>query len=194
MSAGRSASHTTRSVEQIIPRETRNKNEYETKQFTNGRNHAIVSCMNSEIVTTILIILAFFIIFPLFWSGIVFFISRLSGWSSMAETYTYHEPHAAQCYSGQSAILRLTSSYKGVLKICADDQGLYFSVMFLFRPGHSPFFVPWGEISGTKKNYFLYNVVDLRFQRTPNLPFRIYRRTADRLRDVANGRWAYEEG
>ena len=149
--------------------------------------------MNTETITVILIIFAFFIIFPLFWSAIVFLISRLGGWGSMAEAYTYHEPHSAQCFSGQSAILRLSSSYRGVLKICADDEGLYFSVMFLFRPGHSPFFVPWGEISGTKKSYIFYNVVDLRFQRTLNLPFRIYQRTADRLVDVANGRWAYEE-
>jgi hypothetical protein len=149
--------------------------------------------MNNETVTIILIILAFFVIFPLFWSAVVFLISRLGGWGSMAEAYPYREPHSAQCFSLQSAILRLAASYRGVLKICADDEGLYFSVMFLFRPGHSSFFVPWEEIRGTKKSYFFYNVVDLRFRRTPDLPFRIYRRTADRLVDVANGRWAYNE-
>ncbi|MAT96844.1 MAG: hypothetical protein CL608_06850 [Anaerolineaceae bacterium] len=149
--------------------------------------------MNNETTTVLLIILAFIIVFPLFWSAVVFLISRLGGWGSMAEAYPYREPLSAQCFAMQSAILRLASSYRGVLKICADDEGLYFSVMFLFRPGHSPFFVPWGEISGTKKSYFLYPVIELRFQRTPNLPFRIYKRTADRLVDVANGRWAYSE-
>ncbi len=149
--------------------------------------------MNNETITIILIILAFFIVFPLFWSTIVYLISRLGGWGSMAEAYPYREPLAADCFSLQSAILRLASNYNGVLKICADERGLYFSVLFLFRPGHAPFFVPWEEISGTKKQYFLYPVVDLRFQRTPNLPFRIYKRTADRLVAVANGRWAYKE-
>ena len=149
--------------------------------------------MNSETVTIILAILAFFIVFPLFWSGVVFFISRLGGWGSMAEAYTYHEPHSAQCFSGQSAILRLSSSYRGVLKICADDEGLYFSVMFLFRPGHSPFFVPWEEVRGTRKTYFFFPIVDLRFQRTPDIPFRLYKHTADKLVAVANGRWTYKE-
>ena len=107
--------------------------------------------MNSENLVLILAPLAFLIIFPLFWNAIVFLTSRLGGWGSMAEAYTYHEPLSAQCFSGQSAILRLSSSYRGVLKICADDEGLYFSVMFLFRPGNPPFFVPWAEISGTKK-------------------------------------------
>ena len=147
----------------------------------------------NETTTILLSILGFFVIFPLFWATVVFLISRIGGWGSMAEAYTYREPHAATCFSMQSAILRLASNYNGVLKICADSEGVYFSVMFLFRPGHSPFFVPWEEITGTKKIYFLYPVVDLRFQRTPNLPFRLYKRTADRLVDVANGRWAYKE-
>jgi len=149
--------------------------------------------MNTETTTTILIILAFFVVFPLFWSAIVYLISRLGGWGSMAEAYPYHEPLSAQCFSMQSAILRFSSNYNGVLKICADDEGLYFSVFFLFRPGHSAFFVPWGEISGTKKSYFFYKMIDLRFQRTPDLPFRIYQSTADKLVAVANGRWAYKE-
>ena len=149
--------------------------------------------MNNETSTILLIIVGFFVIFPLFWSAVVFLISRLGGWGSMAEAYPYREPLAADCFSLQSAILRLASNYNGVLKVCADEEGVYFSVLLLFRPGHSPFFVPWGEISGTKSSYFLYSVVDLRFQRTPNLPFRIYRRTADRLVEVANGRWTYNE-
>jgi hypothetical protein len=149
--------------------------------------------MNQETATLILALLAFLGVFPLFWSAIVYFISRLGGWGSMAEAYPYREPHAAQCFSLQSAILGFAANYNGVLKLCADDEGLTFSVMFLFRPGHAPFFVPWGEICGAKKRAFFYNVVELRFQRTPNLPFRLYQRTADRLVAAANGRWAYED-
>lgn len=149
--------------------------------------------MNNETITTILIILGFFIIFPLFWSVIVYLIARVGGWGSMAEAYPYREPLSAQCYAMQGAILRYTMSYRNVVKICADEEGVYFSVLFLFRPGHAPFFVPWAEISGTKKQFFLFPVVDLRFQRTTNLPFRIYKRMADRLVEVANGRWIYTE-
>ncbi|MCA9898847.1 MAG: hypothetical protein H6654_15950 [Ardenticatenaceae bacterium] len=149
--------------------------------------------MNNETITTILIILGFLVTFPLFWSTIVYLISRLGGWGSMAEAYPYREPLAAHCYALQGAILRYSFSYRNVVKICADAEGVYFSVLFLFRPGHAPFFVPWTEISGTKKQYFLFPVVDLRFQRTPNLPFRIYKRTADQLVGVANGRWTYKE-
>lgn len=149
--------------------------------------------MDNETTTLIFIIFGFFVIFPLFWSAIVFLISRIGGWGSIAEAYPYREPLIVKCFPLQSAILRFRSNYNAVLKICADEQGLYFSVMFLFRPGHAPFFVPWEEIQGTKKQYFLFPVVDLRFQRTPDLPFRIYSRTADRLVEAGNGRWAYKE-
>lgn len=149
--------------------------------------------MNTDTLLLLLIPIAFFIIFPLFWSAIVFFISHLGGWASIAAAYPYREPLSEQCFRLQSAILRFSSNYNGALNICADDEGLYFSVMFLFRPGHTPFFVPWHEITGTQKGYFFYQVVDLRFDQTPDIPFRIYKRTADKLVDASNGRWHYQE-
>lgn len=161
--------------------------------FTNGRNPAILSGMDSETLILILAPLGFLIIFPLFWSAIVFFISRLGGWATIAAEYPYREPLAADCMPLQSAILRFNNSYNGVLKICADDEGLYFSVFFPFRPGHEPFFVPWEEISGQRSGYFIYRMVDLRFERTPDIPFRLYKRNADKLVEAVNGRWTYQE-
>lgn len=149
--------------------------------------------MNGEVVTNVLSALAFLIGFPLFWSALAVITSGMGGWATLAEMYPYHDPLSAQCFSGQSAILRRSSNYRGSLKICADDEGLYFSVTFLFRPGHPPFFVPWGEISGTRQSYGLNKVVELRFQRTPDIPFRIYKRTADKLVEVGDGRWTYKE-
>ncbi len=149
--------------------------------------------METENIAIVLAPLAFFVIFPLFWSGIVFFISRLGGWNRMADAYTYHEPLSAECLSMQSATLRFGTNYRAALKICADAEGIYFSTLFVYRPGHAPFFVPWGEINGTKTSFGLFSVVDLRFQRTPDMPFRIYPRVADKLVEVANGRWGYGE-
>jgi hypothetical protein len=63
----------------------------------------------------------------------------------MAEAYPYREPLIAQCFPLQSAILRFMSNYNAVVKICADEQGLYFSVMFLFRPGHRALFCALGR-------------------------------------------------
>ncbi|MCB0034284.1 MAG: hypothetical protein KDE51_09705, partial [Anaerolineales bacterium] len=149
--------------------------------------------MNEDTVIAILIPFVFLIVFPLFWSTIVFMISLLGGWATIAERYPYREPLNPKCFSLQSGILRYMMNYNGVLKICVDDEGLYFSVLFLFRPGHTPFFVPWEEIEGQVRQHFFYKVVDFRFAQTPTIPFYIYKRSADKIVEASNGRWAYKE-
>ena len=134
----------------------------------------------------------FLVVFPLFWSGIVFFLSILGGWGTMAESYPERIKIDPQCFSAQRAILGISVNYNGVLNICADYEGLHFSVMFMFRPGHRPFFVPWEDIHAVKKQHFLFQVVEMRFARTQNRPFRIYLKLADQLVAASNGRWSYE--
>jgi hypothetical protein len=42
-----------------------------------------------------------------------------------------------------------------VLNIAHDQFGLYLSMMVLFRVGHPPLFIPWGEVGNvTKKKVF----------------------------------------
>lgn len=147
----------------------------------------------NENILAILITIAALLGFVLFWSFVLWITSRVGGWATIAEKYPYREPYNPRCHSFQSAILRYMMNYNGVLNLCMDEEGVYFSVLFLFRPGHTPFFVPWDEIEGTSKNYFLYKVVDLRFAQTPHVPFYVYNRTADKLLEGANGRWAYKE-
>jgi hypothetical protein len=72
-------------------------------------------------------------------------------------------------------------------------KGFTFLSPFFSDRGIQPFFVPWGEINGTRQSYGLNKVVELRFQRTPDIPFRIYKSTADKLVEAANGRWTYKE-
>jgi hypothetical protein len=46
------------------------------------------------------------------------------------------------------------AKYNGVLRIAHDPFGLYLSVMFLFRVGHPPLFIPWsafGPVTVTKE-------------------------------------------
>ena len=149
--------------------------------------------MNEDTLLAIIVPLAFLIGFPLLWSAILWFNSRISGWSTLAGKYPYREPLNPTCFSFQSLILRYLFNYNGVLKVCVDDEGVYFSVLFLFRPGHAPFFVPWEEINGTKKRHFFYQIVDLRFEQASNIPFYIYTRTADKIVEASHGRWAYKE-
>lgn len=46
----------------------------------------------------------------------------------------------------QSGIMRWTTRYGNVLTIGADSRGLYLAVLFLFRSGHPPLYIPWDGI------------------------------------------------
>jgi hypothetical protein len=131
------------------------------------------------------LILGSLLAFVLFWSGVVWFIARLSGWSSLAEVYPARIPFNETCWSRQSARFRWNSNYSGILRVCADSQALHLSVLALFRPGNAPLSIPWEDISATA-----YGVgVELRFYRAKNVPLRISRRLAEQIVQAADGRF-----
>ena len=92
----------------------------------------------------------------------------------------------------QSAQMRWTSNYSGVITLGADMAGLHFSVMPLFRAGHAPFFIPWNEITVTALNPLmpiLTYAYELRFDRAPQIPFRIFRGTYEKIQSVGGPLW-----
>ena len=139
-----------------------------------------------------LLIIALFIpIFILFWMGISFLLSLLSGWRTLAEYYPSQTTRTPQCWSFQQAYLRGFIRYQGALIFCADQDGLYIRPIWLFRVGHPPLFIPWYDVSGTPKRHFLLNMVDLRFRRADTISFYIHAYLADRLAASSQGQWQY---
>lgn len=106
-------------------------------------------------MTTVLIIIAFLVIFPLFWMAITYLISQMSGWSAMAQHYrtdTKPEGYSTSMNSGMIG----WSRYNGVLQLVLNEKGLYISILFLFRIGHPPLFIPWEHIElGGKVDYWI---------------------------------------
>jgi hypothetical protein len=147
-----------------------------------------------EAFNTALAVAAAFVGIVLFWLAIVWLIAQVSGWPRLAEKYPARQPWNPKCWSLQSALLRGWSQYRGILRICADSEALHLSLLFPFSIAHRPLTIPWREISGRKKTRFFYYGVELRFQQTPTIPIHITRRLADRLVEVSDGSWRYEEG
>ena len=85
------------------------------------------------------------------------------------------------------------ANYNGVLTVCADAENVQFSTILPFRFGNAPFSVPWMEINGRKRQRFLQTVVELRFQRVPNIPMHISVNLAERLVKASGGSWMYDE-
>ncbi len=141
--------------------------------------------MNS--LQTISIILGSLLAFAVFWALIVWFLSRLGGWSKLADVYPSRMPFDEMCWSWQSGRLRWGVGYNGILKVCADRQALHLSVLFLFRPGHPPLSIPWEDVTGNQRTFW----VELRFRRDDSVPLRISPLLAGRLEEASAGLWHY---
>ncbi len=82
--------------------------------------------------------------------------------------------------------MRWTSHYGNCLTIGADTAGLKLSVLFPFRPGHPPLFIPWSEISVTRRRNLLFvRQVKLLLGQEEQIPFVISGGLADRIQVAA---------
>jgi len=129
-----------------------------------------------------------FVLIPLFWIFISELISRVSGWRALAEAYPALSDPTGPRLRFQSATLRWSSNYTGLVHVHGDSQGLYLSVFILFRVGHPPMFIPWGEIR-TESRSGLFPSLTLRFMRKPGVPFTISKALGERLAVMSGGRF-----
>ena len=100
-----------------------------------------------------LIIVLFAITFPLIWAGVCFVISRL-GWSKLAAHFRTEIAPEGQHFSMVSGRVA-HASYGNVLTVGITPQGLYLSVMLLFRAGHPPLLIPWEAIQDVQPKNML---------------------------------------
>ena len=137
------------------------------------------------------------VIFPVFfialWCAISLLASRLTGWAALARRFSSTTPFTGQTWNWQSARMRWTTHYGSCLTVGADPSGLYLSVMFLFRMGHAPLFLPWHEVSVRRRWKVLgLRYVELRLGQEEQLPFQISGSLADRLKAAAGSGWPVE--
>jgi len=131
--------------------------------------------------------------FPFFFVGlwllITFIISRTSGWARIAQSYTADGPLSGTRFGWQSASFRGTN-YNNSLNLGVDTEGLYMAPMALFRAFHPPLFIRWMEITAHPvKMWRMFEMIELRFQRTPDIPIRIRATLASQLVVASQGRF-----
>jgi hypothetical protein len=93
----------------------------------------------------LLLIPLFVVVFGAFWCLIPFLLSRLGGWSRLAERFPAPAEAAGKCFRWQSARVGLVN-YNNCLTIYISKAGLYLSMTPLLRVGHHPMLIPWKEI------------------------------------------------
>lgn len=98
----------------------------------------------NTILLTIGIVLAFAVIFPLWWCFVVWLISRF-GWSQLAERYGTEQQPWGNRLGGQS--MRVNGSrYSHTIVLTTNDVGLFAEPTWIFRFGHKRLFIPWLEM------------------------------------------------
>jgi hypothetical protein len=137
--------------------------------------------------------LAFVPFFIFLWCGVLFLIAVFSGWMTLSRRFRLTSAFTGPTWEFRSARMRWTSHYGNCLSIGADTAGLKLSVLFLFRPGHPPLFVPWAEISVARRRNFLFiRQVKLLLGREEQIPFVISGRLADGIQAAAGAHWPVE--
>ena len=132
-------------------------------------------------------------VFPVFfvgmWLMITFLVSLTSGWRKLAEVYRADQPFFGTRLSWQSASFRGTS-YNNSLVLGVSNQGLHIVPMLLFRAFHPALFIPWSEIVATPVTMWkMVNLVEIRFQRVPDIPVRIRATVAAQLSEASLGQF-----
>ena len=83
--------------------------------------------------------------FPLFWGLTTYLLGEASGWRNIHAHFGNPPgplPAGRSFRSGRIGPVK----YNGVLRIAHDGSGLHLAVLFPFRIGHPPLFIPWSSI------------------------------------------------
>ena len=124
-----------------------------------------------------------------FWIGIGLLIARIGGWAALAAAYSHSGEFQGERLRFQTAQVRWGTNYGGCLTIGANHRGLFLSVLFLFRIGHPPLFIPWTDISVSDPKGRWFSYVELRFRRAPSIPLRVSEQLTRWLADRAATSW-----
>jgi hypothetical protein len=119
--------------------------------------------------------LEFIVFFLLLWSGVSLLLSMVSGWRTLAEAYRLDGDFEGARWWFKSANLR-SVNYSNCLTLGANERGLYVGILFPFRLGHPPLFIPWSDVSAVEARGWLFRYVDLTFLHAPGIRFRITHR------------------
>lgn len=125
----------------------------------------------------------FWIFFPALWVAVSLAVSALGGWRTLAKVYPQLTPPAGRTFGWRSGRLG-SSNYNSCLWFVSGPAGLGLSVLFMFRIGHAPLFIPWTDVSVQLHEAWLGRYADFRFARAPEVRLRVSWTLAERLLDA----------
>ncbi|MEI1280520.1 hypothetical protein V6Z05_19475 [Leptospira venezuelensis] len=94
--------------------------------------------------------------------------STLDGWQWLSENYKLNNEFFGEKSSWTSATMN-GISFNNCFVLGANADGLYLSMIFLFRFGHSPLLIPWSEVTIGKRKFLFSDKAVIEFKKTPGI-------------------------
>jgi hypothetical protein len=113
-----------------------------------------------------------------FWVATSVLLSHVGGWAILGRQYSYSEEFVGGRWMFRSGQMRYLVGYNHCLTIGANREGLYISLVVPFLLGHPALFIPWREISVTRKRVLCFKQARLAQGREAPIPFQICERLA----------------
>jgi hypothetical protein len=127
---------------------------------------------------------------PAFWAGINFAISYTGGWWDLSRTYPLnHRFPNTNSWRASRAFLTALGTYRNLVDVAVDSDGLYLRVAAPFRIGHPPIFVPWKDITYAHKKRFFRAMTKFRFRQRPEIPLHLPTQLTSQVAAAASGNW-----
>jgi hypothetical protein len=126
------------------------------------------------------------------WLVIVFLIGQFSDWAALAGEFRSTENFTGSRWHLQSGQFRWLGSYNNCLTVGADPRGLYLSVFPLFRPGHPPLFIPWNEITVSRRKVLWIRQVRFLLGHGLQIPLTVREGLEQKIQGAAGSSWPRE--
>lgn len=90
------------------------------------------------------------------WCAVSLLLSRMGGWSHMAEKFPAHDQPSGKRFYMQGGRIGVVQ-YSGCLTLHLSPEGTHLAVLFPFRLGHPPLFIPWEAVHRARIQRFLWS-------------------------------------
>jgi hypothetical protein len=131
--------------------------------------------------------------FVALWCFVATIISFVGGWFQLSRKFKLVRPFDGVSEGLRSGQMRWLAHYGNCLRLGANGDGLYLSVLFLFRFMHPPLLVPWSEIKVRRKKRWIFGeYVTFTMGSDLQIPLRISGTSASMLQDSAGIHWPRE--
>jgi hypothetical protein len=127
------------------------------------------------------------LVFVVLWCLMGVLLAWIGGWGVLARHYPARSDSDGRRFWFRSGRLGGVN-YGGCLILTVSAAGLRVTALPLFRSGHPPLFIPWGDVTAIAGRTWIFPWVELTFAQCPGPTFRIARRLAEALARESSGR------